>query len=236
MEPNPNSQIKPALYLVSTPIGNKEDITIRSLKLLQQIQHIACEDTRTTGGLLKLYGISDKHFIACPEQQQAEKSSYILSLIQNGNPVIYVSDAGSPCISDPGSWLVSFMISNNIDVIALPGATAFVPALQISGFDTANFFFYGFLPKKGRTNILTKLLTKQETVVLYESTHRIIRLLEELVQLSPKRKISISREITKSFEETVRSSAEECFQHFQKDSQSHKGEFVVVIQGNYDKE
>lgn len=227
--------IQPALYLVSTPIGNKEDITIRSLKLLQQVHYIACEDTRTTGQLLKMYGIANKHFIPCPEQQQAEKSEYIRSLIQHGNPVIYVSDAGSPCISDPGSWLVSSMIEHQIQVIALPGATAFVPAVQISGFDTSRFYFYGFLPKKGRSSILITLLQKEETVVLYESTHRIISLLEEISAIEQTRALCICRELTKKFEETIRGTVSECLVQLQKDTQSIKGEFVVVVEGIYDK-
>ena len=236
MDSLPSNTIQPALYLVSTPIGNKEDITIRSLKLLQQVHYIACEDTRTTGQLLKMYGIADKHFIPCPDHQQAEKSSYIRSLIQNRNPVIYVSDAGSPCISDPGSWLVTSMIQNNIEVIALPGATAFVPAVQISGFDTTHFYFYGFLPKKGRTSILHSLLQRTETIVLYESTHRILALLEELCTIDANRKVCLCRELTKKFEETIRGSASACLEQLQKDTQSIKGEFVVVLEGKNDKE
>lgn len=228
--------IEPALYLVSTPIGNKEDISIRSLKLLQQVNYIACEDTRTTGQLLKMYGIGNKHFIPCPEQQQAEKSAYIRSLIQQGQPVVYVSDAGSPCISDPGSWLVSSMIQHQIQVVALPGATAFVPAVQISGFDTSRFYFYGFLPKKGRAAILASLLEKEETVILYESTHRILSLLEEIIAIEQTRAVCICRELTKKFEETIRGTVSECLLQLQKDTQSIKGEFVVVLKGKNDKE
>lgn len=235
MDSQSTPTIQPALYLVSTPIGNKEDITIRSLKLLQQVQYIACEDTRTTGQLLKMYGIGNKHFIPCPEQQQAEKSTYIRSLIQQGNPVIYVSDAGSPCISDPGSWLVASMIEHQIQVIALPGATALVPAIQVSGFDTSRFYFYGFLPKKGRNAILITLLGKEETVILYESTHRIISLMEEIAGIESTRLVCICREITKKFEETIRGTVTECLTQLQKDSQSIKGEFVVVLEGKNDK-
>lgn len=220
------------LYLVPVPIGNLDDITFRALKVLQSADVIACEDTRSTGQLLKHYKIVPKKLISLHEHNEIERGNFIVSASLEGKKIALVSDAGSPCISDPGARLVSFVLSQEITVVPLPGATAFVPALSASGFPTDQFTFLGFPPqKKGRQSFLKSALEREETLILYESSHRIVKLLQELCALdASERKICICRELTKMHEEFLRGTAQECLEILAK-RDSQKGEFVVILAG-----
>jgi 16S rRNA (cytidine1402-2'-O)-methyltransferase len=218
------------LYLVPTPIGNIRDITLRALDVLKDADLILAEDTRKTGILLKLYGISAK---MSPHHQFNEHKAVkaIVERIGSGENMALVTDAGTPGISDPGFLLVRECIRNGIEVECLPGATAFVPALVNSGLPCDRFLFEGFLPvKKGRKTRLEELAESDCTIVLYESTHRILKALEELaVYFGPDRPASVSRELTKIFEETVRGTLREIVSYYK--SHPVKGEFVIVIAG-----
>ena len=218
------------LYIIPTPIGNLEDITLRAIRILKEVDHVLCEDTRTSKRLLDHYQITTpcNSFHAFNEHKVLEKW---IGLLSGGTDMGLISDAGTPSISDPGFLLVRACIEQGIEVECLPGATAFVPALVNSGLPTDQFHFMGFLPhKKGRQTALKKIAESNVTTVLYESPFRIIGLLEDIASLmGGDRKMSISREITKKFEETTRGSVSELLLHYQ--SNSPKGEFVVVIEG-----
>lgn len=221
------------LYLVPTPIGNLEDITLRAIRVLKEVETILAEDTRVTRRLLKHLGI-DKPIMSHHQNNEHKTVNFIVDRINSGETMALVSDAGSPAISDPGFLLVRECIANEIPIISLPGATAFVPALTNSGLPTNQFVFEGFLPhKKGRLTRLKLIAEEQRTIVLYESPHRLIKLLMQLEEhCSADRKISVSREITKMFEETVRGTASEIREYFEQ--KGVKGEFVVVIEGAED--
>jgi 16S rRNA (cytidine1402-2'-O)-methyltransferase len=218
------------LYLVPTPIGNIRDITLRALDVLKEVGLILAEDTRKTGILLKHYEISAK---MSPHHQFNEHKTVkgIAERIGNGENVALVTDAGTPGISDPGFLLVRECIRNGIEVECLPGATAFVPALVNSGLPCDRFLFEGFLPvKKGRKTRLEYLSEADCTIVLYESTHRILKALEELaVYFGPDRPASVSRELTKVFEENIRGTLPELVQYYKE--HPVKGEFVIIIGG-----
>jgi len=216
------------LYIVPTPIGNLKDITLRALECLQQVDFVICEDTRTTGFLLHHYEIKKTLFQFHKHNEHAALHS-IIQKIKNAENVALVSDAGTPCISDPGYLLVKSCVENEIEVECLPGATAFVPALVCSGFPSEKFVYMGFLPqKKGRSTAIKNIAIEQKTVVLYESPYRICKLLEEIIlHIGDERLVSISREISKKFEETRRGKPSELLEHFTKNEP--KGEFVVVI-------
>ena len=222
--------LKPGLYLVPTPIGNLEDITLRALNVLKEADIIACEDTRNSGQLLKLLEIKPKKLISYHNYNEAEKSDELINLIKNGKSVALISDAGSPLISDPGFKIVNLCIQNEITIVPLPGATAFVPALSASGMPVNSFTFLGFPPaKKGRQTFLKFLENIRHTVVLYESPHKIIKLLEELIEIYGKNiQICIAREISKIYEEFTRGEIESVLNTYQKKS-SIKGEIVVII-------
>lgn len=224
------NEIEPALYLVPVPIGNLGDITLRSLKVLQTVSAIACEDTRTTGKLLSLLGIAPKKLIACHEHNEQTKVREIINYIKQGTSIAYCSDAGSPGISDPGYRIVHEAILQQVKVIPLPGATALIPAISASGAPTNEFLFMGFPPhKKGRATFLARATKQECTVVIYESPYRVVSLLEDLATiLASGRQICVARELTKSYEEFVRGSAKEVYQTFVNRS-SIKGEFVIVI-------
>lgn len=214
------------LYIVSTPIGNLDDITLRALDTLKKADMIACEDTRHTKILLNKHGI-DKKLISYHQHSGEAKISQIVSSLENGEDVALVTDAGTPGISDPGSKLIKRAIEANIDITSVPGSTAFVSALSISGFDTSEFVFIGFLPhKKGRQTKLKEIAEEKRTVVLYESVHRIKKLLRELSEVIPDRQICVTRELTKKFEEIYRGKPADII-----DKITEKGEFVVVIEG-----
>ena len=222
------------LYLVPTPIGNLEDITLRALKILKSVDLILAEDTRTTGVLLKHFEIKKPLASFHIHNEHQKLASYIRQM-KEGQNVALVSDAGTPAISDPGFLLVREALKEGIEIQCLPGPTAFVPALVVSGFSTDRFLFEGFIPqKKGRQTKLKQIIQYDCTTILYESPHRIIRLLEELVALGEaERKISVSREISKMFEQTVRGTVAEALIHFQ--TKPPKGEFVVCLEGKSDK-
>lgn len=218
------------LYIVPTPIGNMEDITLRALNVLKTVDIILCEDTRTTRHLLQHYGI-DKRCMAYHIHNEHDRLAHFIREIQSHENTALVSDAGTPGISDPGFLLVRECIAQHIEVECLPGATAFVPALIESGIPGSSFYFYGFLPhKKGKETLLKRIAGMEETVILYESPHRLLKSLEKMVEiLGPDRRISISKELSKIYACTFRGTLAEAVSHFGK--QEVKGEYVMVIQG-----
>jgi 16S rRNA (cytidine1402-2'-O)-methyltransferase len=219
-----------SLYLVPTPIGNLEDITFRAIATLKKVDAVLAEDTRNTIKLLSHFEIRTKleAYHAHNEHKAVER---IVARLENGEKLALVSDAGTPAISDPGFLIVREALKKGIQIECLPGATAFVPALVKSGLPSDRFCFEGFLPhKKGRQTKLTELAKEERTIVLYESTHRIIKLLEQIVEFfGAERPVSVSRELTKIHEETVNGTATEVLTYYQK--AITKGEFVVVIGG-----
>lgn len=224
------SELESALYLVPTPIGNLDDITKRAYQILQRSDVIACEDTRTSGNLFKHLKIVPKKLLSYHDHNENERSNEIIDLIISGKIVALVTDAGSPGISDPGNILVEKCIENGIKIIPLPGATAIIPALTASGLIKNDFVFAGFAPnKKGRRSFLKKYLKIGITVVFYESPKRIIKLIDELIELtSENKKICIAREITKLHEEFIRGTLSEVKQILE-NRDSIKGEIVVVL-------
>ncbi|HRH60217.1 MAG TPA: 16S rRNA (cytidine(1402)-2'-O)-methyltransferase [Chitinophagaceae bacterium] len=218
------------LYLVPTPLGNLKDITLRSLEILQFVDVILCEDTRTSQKLLQHYNI---HKPVSPYHQHNEHkiTAHIIEQLAAGKNMALITDAGTPGISDPAFFLVRECVRNNIRAECLPGATAFVPALVNSGLPINRFVFEGFLPlKKGRHTLLTQLATEERTIVLYESPVRLLKTLEDLIKyFGEERQCSISRELTKMFEENVRGTLKEVHEHFSK--KTVKGEIVIVVQG-----
>ncbi len=218
------------LILVPTPIGNLDDITLRAIKVFNQADLILAEDTRNTGFLLKHLNIQKplQSHHAFNEHQTLKK---VIEFIQKGNLVILVSDAGTPAISDPGFLLVRACVAHDVDVECLPGATAFVPALVNSGLPNDRFCFEGFLPqKKGRQTKFKELAVEERTMIFYESPFRIVKTLEQMAEYwGTERKASVSREISKKFEETVRGTLSELIVHFTENPP--KGEFVMVVEG-----
>lgn len=224
-------ELEPALYLVPTPIGNLEDISYRALKILVSADIIACEDTRNTASLLRKLGIHAKQLTSYHEYNEREKSPQLAEAIKQGKSIALVSDAGTPALSDPGYRLINEAIDREVKVIALPGANALLPALSASGFATNEFIFMGFPPqKKGRQTFLKRVADRDCTVVLYESTHRIGKLINEIAEYcGADRKVCIAREISKMFEEYIRGTAEE-LQTIMATRKELKGEIVVVIE------
>lgn len=218
-----------ALYLIPTPIGNLDDITIRSLKLLKEVDILLCEDTRVTGSLLKKYDIKQK-LISCHEYNEDSIKYDVVKYIQDGLKVGLVTDQGSPIISDPGFRVVQEVIDNGYSVIGLPGATAFVPALISSGIAPSKFLFYGFLNSKNskQKQELEALKLYPYTMIFYEAPHRIINTLENMRKIFGNRHISLSREISKLYEEIYRGTIDEVLENFDK----LKGEFVLIVEGN----
>ena len=218
------------LYLVPTPIGNLADMTFRAVQVLKEVDLILAEDTRTSGVLLKHYEITTvtQSFHAHNEHKRVDQ---VIDLLHEGKTLALISDAGTPGISDPGFLLTRAALENEIAVESLPGATAFVPALIKSGFPTDRFIYEGFLPhKKGRQSRITSWKEEFRTVVCYESPHRLVKALEQFLELlGPNRRISVSRELTKKFEETKTGTIAEVLAYFKE--KSIKGEFVIVIEG-----
>ena len=215
------------LYIVSTPIGNLKDITLRALETLEDVEFILCEDTRITSRLLNHYNISKK-LISFNAVSEKKKIPNVIERIKSGDDCALVSDAGTPAISDPGVRLVSEAIKEQIDVIPVPGTSAVITALTISGLPTDSFIFEGFLPqKKGRQKKLKELAEEKRTIIIYESTYRIKKLVDELAEYLPDRYIVVCRELTKKFEETWRGYPNEIKEVI--DEKISKGEFVVVI-------
>jgi len=219
------------LYLVPTPIGNLDDMTFRGLKALQEVDVILAEDTRTSGKLLKHFEISTpmQSFHMHNEHKMLDR---IINRLKGGEVMALISDAGTPAISDPGFLITRACIENDIEVDCLPGATAFVPALVNSGLPNDKFIFEGFLPvKKGRQTRLKFLAEETRTMIFYESPHKILKTLGHFAEyFGEERPISVSREISKLYEETIRGSIKEVIQHFE--NKPPKGEFVIIVAGS----
>lgn len=218
------------LYLVPTPLGNLKDITLRALEVLQQVDVILCEDTRTSSKLLNHYQI---HKPLSPYHQHNEHKivPHIVDQLRAGKTMALITDAGTPGISDPAFLLVRECIKNEIKVECLPGATAFVPALVNSGLTTNRFVFEGFIPiKKGRQTLLKQLATEERTMIFYESPFRVIKTLENFAEyFGPERQCCVSRELTKMFEENKRGTLQEVAEYFK--THTLKGEVVIVVAG-----
>lgn len=218
------------LYIVPTPIGNLDDITLRAVKVLQEVDFILAEDTRTSSFLLKHLGIEKKMYSHHKFNEHATVRM-VAESIAAGRTVALISDAGTPGISDPGFLLVRTCVEEGIDVETLPGATALIPALVQSGFPCDRFVFEGFLPqKKGRMKRIEALRDEERTMIFYESPFRVVKCLEQLAEIfGADRRVSVSREITKKFEQTVRGTLAEVTAHFRE--HEPKGEFVIVTEG-----
>ena len=219
------------LYLVPTPIGNLKDITLRALEVLKEVDVILAEDTRTSSHLLNHYQIT-KPLTPYHQHNEHKVLQHLVSQLLEGKKMAVITDAGTPGISDPAFLLVRECVKENIQIETLPGATAFVPALVNSGLPSDKFYFEGFLPqKKGRKTRLEFLTKIEDTIILYESPHRLLKLLEEVIlHFGENHYVSISRELSKMFEETLRGTASELLVHFTENP--IKGEFVVCLAGN----
>jgi len=218
------------LFIVSTPIGNLKDITFRAIETLKSVALIACEDTRHTKKLLSHYGINaptTSYF----EYNKIQKGEYLLKLLQEGKDIALVSDSGTPGISDPGFNIVRLAIENNIPLTIIPGPSAIIAGLVLSGMPTDSFVFEGFLTQKSgkRRKELDILSQEKRTVVLYESPHRLLKTLKDMLDIMGDRDIAISREVTKVFEETIRAKVSEAIKHFTLNQP--RGEFIIVIKG-----
>ena len=218
------------LFVVATPIGNLKDITFRAIETLKTVALIACEDTRHTKKLLSHYGIgtpTTSYF----EYNKIQKGEYLLKFLKEGKDVALVSDSGTPGISDPGFNIIRLAIENGISVTVIPGPSAIVAGLVLSGMPTDSFVFEGFLSQKPgrRRNELKALCGEKRTIVVYESPHRILKTLKDILDIMGDRDIAICREVTKVFEEALRMKTSEALEHFTKNEP--RGEFIVVIKG-----
>ena len=218
------------LYLVPTPIGNLEDMTLRAIRVLKEVSVVLAEDTRTSGKLLKHFDI-DTPMFSHHMHNEHKTVAGLVQRIKTGEAMALISDAGTPAISDPGYLLSRACIEAGVPIDCLPGATAFVPALVNSGLPNDKFVFEGFLPvKKGRQTRLTLLATEPRTMIFYESPHKLLKTLQDFcTYFGPERPLSVSREISKLFEETIRGSAQEVLDHYT--AQPAKGEIVIVVGG-----
>jgi 16S rRNA (cytidine1402-2'-O)-methyltransferase len=218
------------LFIVPTPVGNLEDITLRAIRILGEVDAVLAEDTRTSGFLLKHYKINKK-LIPYHKFNEHKTLTGIIDMMQNGQTLALVSDAGTPSISDPGFLLVRACVENSIEIECLPGPTALIPALVNSGFPSDKFCFEGFLPqKKGRQKRMQELASEERTIILYESPFRLIKLLEEIAQyFGEERLVAISREISKLHEEKLRGTVKYLVEQFK--DRTIKGEIVVTIKG-----
>lgn len=219
------------LYIVPTPIGNLDDVTLRAIKVLKEADYILAEDTRTSAFLLKHLGIEKKLYAHHKFNEHATAAS-VAEAIGEGRTVALVSDAGTPGISDPGFLLVRTCVEAGIEVETLPGATALIPALVQSGFPCDRFCFEGFLPqKKGRMKRLEELKEESRSIIFYESPFRVVKCLEQFAEtFGSDRRVSVSRELTKKFEQTVRGTIGEVLEYFTE--HEPKGEFVIVVAGS----
>jgi len=217
------------LYIVATPIGNLEDISARAVRVLKEVDLIAAEDTRTSGVLLKKYGIATRmtSFHAFTDQR---KLAELIGFLQDGHDLALISDAGTPGISDPGYLLVKAAREAGIAICPVPGPAAFLAALSASGLPINHFLYLGFLPmKKGRQTMLKKLQEEENTIVFYESPHRLLKTLRELSEYFPDRKLVVAREITKIYEEFQTGLPQELYQYFSQ--KTPRGEFVLIMAG-----
>ena len=218
------------LFLVPTPIGNLEDMTFRGIRVLKESDFILAEDTRTSGKLLKHFEIETPMHSHHMHNEHKKLQKWVNEIL-TGQTIALITDAGTPAISDPGFLLVRECVKNNIEIDCLPGATAFVPALVNSGLPCEKFVFEGFLPqKKGRQTRLKLLAEEERTMVFYESPYRVLKTLQQFAEfIGEDRQVSVSREITKKFEETIRGTVSEVLTHFE--NKDPKGEFVIVLEG-----
>ncbi len=215
------------LYIVATPIGNLEDITLRAIRTLKEVDYIAAEDTRHVQILLQKYEIQ-KPSVSFHAWSDDRKLSQLTDMLKHGKSIALVSDAGTPGISDPGYVLVKAAIESGISIVPIPGPSAVITALCASGLPTHQFLYLGFLPvKKGRQTMLETFKDEERTIVFYESPHRIMKTLSEFAQKFPGRPMVVARELTKIYEEFFRGTTEEALSHFEK--KSPKGEFVVML-------
>jgi 16S rRNA (cytidine1402-2'-O)-methyltransferase len=221
------------LYLVSTPIGNLEDITLRALRILKEVNLIAAEDTRHTGFLLKHFNIANR-LTSYHDFNKEKKAPELLERLKAGQSLAVVSDAGTPGISDPSYLLVKLAIPENIPIVPIPGATAFVSALIVSGFPTDKFVFEGFLPSKSqkRKKRLLELSPEKRTLIFYESPYRLKETLQAMLEILGERKIAIARELTKKFEEIKRGNLSSIIEELKE--KKIKGEIVLLVQGKTD--
>ena len=222
--------MKGTLYIVSTPIGNLEDITLRALKVLKDVDVIAAEDTRRSSKLLTHYGIS-KPLISYWGEKEKVRSTEILERLHAGQSVALISDAGTPGISDPGAVLIRKALEEAIDVVSVPGVTALIAALSVSGISTDEFTFMGFLParKSQRQKVLKDLSYEQRTLVFYEAPHRILETLSDMEEIFGERKTVVIKEISKIYEEVIRGNISEVFRALEKTTIA--GEYVIVMEG-----
>ncbi len=220
---------KPLLYLISTPIGNLKELNDRAKEIISDADYIACEDTRVTGSLLAHFGIK-KQLISLREHNETTASNKVVSLIKDNKKVCYVSDAGYPLISDPGERLVNILLDNDINVSVVNGANAMLCALVASGLNASRFYFHGFLDPKSnaRKEELTRLSDRPETLIFYESPHRVMKTLSDMYLILGNRKCSIARELTKLHEEYIRTTLEEALVI---DESTLIGEMVIVVEG-----
>jgi len=220
------------LYLVASPIGNLEDITFRAIRVLKEVDLIACEDTRHTQKLLNHYGIKNKT-ISYHEHNERERAAQLLKMIQEGSSVAIVSDAGTPGISDPGFRLVQLASSNGVRVISIPGPTAAISALVASGIPADEFFFAGFLPARSsaRRSRLAQLVNVSSTLVFYEAPHRLVQSLNDMKEMLGEREAVVARELTKLHEELQRGKLSELAARFNSGSEA-RGEFVIIVDRN----
>lgn len=222
------------LYIVPTPIGNLEDMTLRAIRVLKEVDLILAEDTRNSGKLLKHFEIGT-HMQSHHMHNEHKTVEHLISRLKSGETIALISDAGTPAISDPGFLLTRACVEHKIDVECLPGATAFVPALVNSGLPNDKFVFEGFLPdKKGRQTRYLALAEENRTMILYVSPHKLVKTLTEFITyFGEDRPVSVSRELSKMHEENVRGTAREVLEHFEKNAP--RGEIVVVVGGKNDK-
>lgn len=224
-------------YVVATPIGNLEDITLRAISVLKKVDIILCEDTRETKKILQKYGI-EKPTMSYHAQSKLSKTDKIFELLKEGKDVALVSDAGTPGISDPGALLISKIKEQfstwtsdvQVEVIPVPGPTALITALSASGLPTHEFTFLGFLPhKKGRETIFKEIAQAKRTMVFYESPHRILKTLESLVKFCPNKKVCVARELTKIYEEIKTDTPAKILKYFIENKEKQRGEFTVLV-------
>lgn len=223
------------LYVVATPIGNLEDITFRAVRILKEVDYILCEDTRTTKKLLDKYDIHTST-MSYHAHSTSAKESVIIRMLNEGKNLALVSDAGTPCISDPGVLLVANVYKDlgvAARVVPIPGPSALIAGLSASGLSSASFTFLGFLPhKKGRETLFKEMISSKGVIVFYESTHRIMKTLVSLDEYLPDRSVVIARELTKKFEEIIKGKPKEIIENLTLDIKKQKGEFVVIVAPN----
>ena len=223
------------LYIVATPIGNLEDITLRAISTLKQVSIIACEDTRVTKKLLLHYNIQ-KPLVSYHQHSRMQKVEYLLQELKKGKNIALVTDAGTPGISDPGNKLVSEVIKENINIVPIPGPSALGTLISIAGIDLQKFSFFGFPPhKKGRQTFFKEVVSQKYPVIYYDSSHRIQKNLELLESLQKDTQLIVGRELTKIFEEVIRGTVSEVLEYLRQDAVKQKGEFVVIVYGRYNK-